>query len=751
MRELMREMAITEQEIARRKEWLEFTEQDVQNLRALDELAGTYADAFVEELYRHFLAFPETRAFFAEPRTLARVKSLQRAYFRRLTQGNYDAEYVEARLRVGAVHERIGLDVKWYLGAYAFYLRAFQQYILEAFHADPEKAFAYYASLQKLVFLDMGLAIDTYISRREATIREQQKQLQEQLARLRLLDAVVREVALHYDLHSIAQNACNFLSAHLAIDMCCLLLYDRSNETLEVVAMVGNGEVPSLYEVGLRAGGAFAMGASGLEGCTGGNTIYMPHTAQVAGALPQALARQGLRSLMAVPLLAEEKLIGILLAARLSEHGFSGSEGDFLAMLSEHLALVAQHARLYGELQAAYKELRQTHQVMLQQERLRMLGQLASGLAHDINNVLSPIVGFTELLLDDPDLSERARQFLEVINNATNDTVNIIARLHEFYRSREQQETLTPLNPALVIKQVIELARPRCNDLAQQQGIQVVVETDIASEVPLVLGNETEIREALLNLVLNALEAMPKGGTVTIRACTAMRVIGGTGNIPQSPTHVVFEVADTGVGMDEITRQRCLEPFFTTKGERGSGLGLATVYGIMQRHGGEIEIESELGKGTTMRLLFPLRSPAEGGIAAPVEAPPLPTPLRILYIDDDPLLLMVVKELLEQDKHTVQVADGGRAGVAAFRAAQERGEPFDVVITDLGMPQVDGREVASTVKRESPGTPVVLLTGWGRYVGQESDVLATMDWVLSKPPKLRELRRALAEVYKQAR
>jgi len=112
---------------------------------------------------------------------------------------------------------------------------------------------------------------------------------------------------------------------------------------------------------------------------------------------------------------------------------------------------------------------------------------------------------------------------------------------------------------------------------------------------------------------------------------------------------------------------------------------------------------------------------------------------------------MVVKELLEQDKHTVQVADGGRAGVAAFRAAQERGEPFDVVITDLGMPQVDGREVASTVKRESSGTPVVLLTGWGRYVGQESDVLATMDWVLSKPPKLRELRRALAEVYKQAR
>jgi CheY-like chemotaxis protein len=205
-------------------------------------------------------------------------------------------------------------------------------------------------------------------------------------------------------------------------------------------------------------------------------------------------------------------------------------------------------------------------------------------------------------------------------------------------------------------------------------------------------------------------------------------------------------VIDTGIGMDEETRRRCLEPFYSTKGERGTGLGLAMVFGIMQRHEGDIVIESEVGKGTTMRLIFPIREAAKADTSVgPEAATPLPS-LRILCIDDDPLLRDLLKEMLGSDGHTVELADGGQEGLQAFRAATERGEPFDVVITDIGMPYVDGREVASTVKRESPTTPVIMLSGWGRQMKAEGDVPAQADYVLSKPPRIHELRQALNQV-----
>jgi CheY-like chemotaxis protein len=170
------------------------------------------------------------------------------------------------------------------------------------------------------------------------------------------------------------------------------------------------------------------------------------------------------------------------------------------------------------------------------------------------------------------------------------------------------------------------------------------------------------------------------------------------------------------------------------------------VFGTVQRHEGDIDIESEPGKGTTMRLTFPIREPAKArAVAGPEVAAPLPT-LRILCIDDDPVLRDLLKEMLGHDGHRVELADGGQEGLQAFRAASGQGEPFDVVITDIGMPYVDGREVASTVKRESPTTPVIMLSGWGRQMNAEGDVPTQADSVLSKPPRIHELRQALNTV-----
>ena len=174
-----REMDIDDEEVARRKAFLEFGEDDVATLKGLNDAARGYATPVIEDLYRHFLSFEETRAFFTEQKMLDHVKRMQKEYFLRLTEGDYGADYVANRLKIGAVHERVNLAPKWYLGAYMFYLRAVAQRLLETFSAEPAKALSAFMSLMKLVFLDIGLAVDTYIHARENTMRKQQEAIRE--------------------------------------------------------------------------------------------------------------------------------------------------------------------------------------------------------------------------------------------------------------------------------------------------------------------------------------------------------------------------------------------------------------------------------------------------------------------------------------------------------------------------------------------------------------------------------------------
>jgi CheY-like chemotaxis protein len=270
--------------------------------------------------------------------------------------------------------------------------------------------------------------------------------------------------------------------------------------------------------------------------------------------------------------------------------------------------------------------------------------------------------------------------------------------------------------------------------MPQQRGAVIDLRIELDPDLPAVFAVESEVREALTNLVFNAVDAMPDGGVLTLRT-------RGTAPPGAAARHAVVEVADTGIGMDEDTRRRCLEPFFTTKGERGTGLGLAMVYGVAQRHAAEVEIESAPGRGTTVGLSFPVPVTAPTGAVTPAVLAPT-SRQRILIIDDDPLLLNSLRDSLELDGHSIVAANGGEAGIEAFRAAPE---DFDVVITDLGMPYVDGRKVAQAVKTHAPSMPVILLTGWGQRLMSDGEVPDHVDRVLSKPPKLRELRTALAE------
>jgi signal transduction histidine kinase len=395
------------------------------------------------------------------------------------------------------------------------------------------------------------------------------------------------------------------------------------------------------------------------------------------------------------------------------------------------------------ELELSNEALRQAQQALIQQERLRALGQMASGIAHDINNAISPIALYTESMLErETNLSSEARDRLVTIQRAIDDVAQTVARMREFYRPREPELELADVGLNRLVQQIIDLTRARWSDQPQRRGIMIDLRLELAPDLLDVRGADNEIRDALTNLIFNAVDAMPDGGVIEVR--TSMPTVPAQGSVPTR--HVWLEVSDTGVGMDEETRRRCLEPFFTTKGERGTGLGLAMVYGMAQRHGCALEIDSKPGAGTTIRLVFPVVSAASPS-SARVPALRVPTrSLRILVVDDDPVLNDSLRNTLQEEGHRVTVADGGQAGIDAFRGARQTSEPFDVVITDLGMPYVDGRQVVDGVRAAAPDTPIIMLTGWGQRLLADNEQAPQVDRLLSKPPRLHELRTALAEL-----
>ena len=555
--------------------------------------------------------------------------------------------------------------------------------------------------------------------------------VQAQLARLNLLQHVTRAIGERQDIQSIFQVVIRTLEEHLPVDFCCICLHDPAESSL-IVTSVGLHSEALAMELAMTEQARIEIDQNGLSRCVRGQLVYEPDIARVPFPFPQRLAKGALSAMVAAPLLVESKVFGVLIAARGQARSFSSGECEFLKQVSEHVALATHQAQLYSALQQAYDDLRQTQRAVMQQERLLALGQMASGIAHDINNAISPVSLYTDLLLREPDLSPRTRSQLETIQRAIDDVARTVARMREFYRQREPQMTLVPVDLNRLAQQVVDLTRARWSDMAQQRGIAIEMRTELAPDLPAIMGADHEIREALVNLIFNAIDAMPNGGPLTLRT----RVVPERGVVQ-------VEVIDTGIGMDEDTRRRCLEPFFSTKGERGTGLGLAMVYGAMQRHSADIEIESAVGQGTTMRLSFAIPTTPAVGAAVLTTASAVP-PLRILIVDDDPLVLKSLRETLETDGHSVTTADGGQAGIDTFLAACAQGNPFPVLITDLGMPYVDGRKVSSAIKSAAPTTIILLLTGWGQRLVADGDVPAHVDRVLSKPPKLRELREALA-------
>ena len=566
---------------------------------------------------------------------------------------------------------------------------------------------------------------------------EAKARLQLQLSRTELLNHIARATEERLDLDRIFHVVCDNIESRFSTVFAAALLFDPSTQAF-TVAHLGTQGASRGAQVGLREGDVLRAQESGLSRCTGGELLYEPVLADSPYAWLQQLAHAGMGSVVFAPLQAQGEVLGVLVAGRARSHGFDSGECEFMRQLAEHVALAASQARLHRSLQQAYDELSEAQQVVLQQERLRVLGQMASGIAHDINNAISPVALYTEsLLVNESALSERGRAQLQTVQLAIDDVAETVARMRDFYRPSDAGVRRRAVDLNHLVKQVLDLTRARWRDMPQQAGVSIDIALDLAALHSPVFVMESEIRDALTNLVLNAVDAMPKGGTLTLRT---RRV-----ELPDGAVRLQLAVSDTGIGMDAETRRRCLEPFFTTKGQRGSGLGLAMVYGSMQRHGGEITIDSAPGEGTTIRLGFPAHAePAPVEVVA-VDPPALSRALKILLVDDDPLLLRSLCDTLASEGHNVCTAAGGLEGIAAFKAALAA-QVFDVVITDLGMPEVDGRSVAAAIKAVSPGTVVVMLTGWGRRMQEEGECPPHVDHLLSKPPRLDSLRAVLKTV-----
>ena len=562
-----------------------------------------------------------------------------------------------------------------------------------------------------------------------------------QLRRLRLLQQITHAIAERQDLRSIFQVVVSSLEDHLKVEFTLFCNYDAVDKQLSV-AQVGPKSTFIAQQLGLCEGAKVEIGSNGLSECVRGRLVYEADLSLLDFQFSQRLAAAGLRSLVAVPLVVEQRsgVFGVLIVARNEPAGFGSDDCEFLAQLGENVALASNQTQLNVALQHAYDELRSTQHAIMQQERLRALGQMASGIAHDINNAISPATLYLDsILVRDTLLEPGTRRKLETIQRAIGDVAQTVARMGEFYRQRDAQLKPTPVNINVVLAQVPELTRARWSDVALAAGTSIKLKVEVAPDAPTIMAIESEIREALINLVFNAADALKTGGTIILRARRA------SANPHSGPQRVVVEVCDDGMGMDDEVRSRCLEPFFTTKGERGTGLGLAMVYGIAQRHRAELQIDSESGKGTTVRLIFPddeVMEHVERERSVAADAPKL----KILLIDDDPLILHSLRDALAYEGHNVACANSGQTGIDMFNGAHDRKEPFAAVITDLGMPHMDGRQVAAAIKAISGSTRVIMLTGWGQRLAENGETAGRADTILSKPPNMWDLRDALYDV-----
>jgi signal transduction histidine kinase/CheY-like chemotaxis protein len=403
---------------------------------------------------------------------------------------------------------------------------------------------------------------------------------------------------------------------------------------------------------------------------------------------------------------------------------------------AEQAAQAEKHVK---ELSHYITEQERIREQFSQMEKLSALGELASGVAHDFNNTLAGILGRAQLLqrTDDP---EKIRRGLDIIVKTAEDGAKTVKRIQDFARQR-RDHNFHLVSIDQILTDASEITRPRWKNCAEASNIHISLDVQIGSNA-MVMGDDAELREVLVNMVFNAIDAMPEGGTLTLSTRT-------------EGESVIIRIIDTGVGMYPEVRSRIFDPFFTTKGTAGLGLGLAVSFGIIRRHGGNIEVESHYGKGSEFRVTLPVAKmvescvpqpevsalPAEEPAAATVPPALEPTKTRLLVVDDEDFVRDLLRDILECEDCEVHLAHDGTEALALFRSVQ-----FHGVFTDVGMPGMSGWELAREIRQLNKQVPIAVITGWGEIVGSTEQRAAGVDWVIAKPFTADRIAELVAEI-----
>ena len=424
-----------------------------------------------------------------------------------------------------------------------------------------------------------------------------------------------------------------------------------------------------------------------------------------------------------IPVKQEECVLGVLsTASRVAEKAETLRRIEAMQPLVDQVAIALVHARLYAEAQREMAERRRMEQELVRTQRLRAAGELSAGVSHNLNNILTSVLGPAQLLTrktDDPEILREAEDIITAARRAR----DLVHRLHLSVRG-EEEDQLQAVAVADVIREVVQVTRPRWKDEPQSRGttIEVVLELE---ETSAIRGTSSRLHDIVTNLLLNAVDAMPDGGTITIRT-----------QVVDEGVQLVF--SDTGTGMDEDTRSRVFEPFFTTKMDVGSGLGLSTVHGTVTRWGGRIDVESAPGEGTTFTLVLPVWGEPEAREAgADTAAGPVRSG-RVLIVEDDEDVATLLVRLLSET-HSVEWVSGGRQALERLVAGR-----YDAVLVDLGMAGMAGDEVARRLRQVDAVVATVLITGW--ELGPADPRREAFDYQLQKPfDDLDEVGRVVAE------
>ncbi len=443
----------------------------------------------------------------------------------------------------------------------------------------------------------------------------------------------------------------------------------------------------------------------------------------------RVVADGDVRAYAGIPLVAAEGAVMGVLSLLFGERGaFTDEEKELVRLLADQAAIAIVQAQLYGDAEARRRQaeemadnLERSQGQLVKTERLRALGEMAAGVAHDFNNLLSVILGRAELMLRRVREPAMVRD-LEAVRRAAQDGADTVRRIQEFTRTRRTR-AFERVDLGDVAREVIDLTRPRWELEAQSRGVRY--EFSVDGVAPPVAGRPEELREVLTNLVTNAVDAMPDGGRCTVR-------------LGAEPEWAVVSVRDTGVGMEEDMRRRVFEPFFTSKGPRGTGLGLAVSWGIVTRHGGTIEVDSVPGEGSTfiVRLPVPVTVP---DVVTGVTMPPPARAARVLIIEDEPEVQAVLADMLREAGYVVSVARDGDNGLEHCEA-----EPVDIVLSDISMPGLSGWDVAARLRARFPAIPIGFVTGWGDQLDPERLTRTGVSFVIAKPFQALDVLRHVA-------